>query len=273
MLTRIESLSNKYIKKLVSLKDKKGRLEHNAFIVEGERVAAQIPEDWPVESYLFSESREETSFEAYERRAPVYILSERAAARVSGLVTPPGVMAVCRMPLAAPALAFKSEPPLVLICDRISDPGNLGTLVRAADAAAGSVLMTRGCADMYSPKVLRAMSGSIFNVPIIAELTADEVISLCAKNNTPIAAAHPQGRVMPWDARLSAGCAIAIGSEAHGLSEGIARAAASFIKIPMPGRAESLNAAMAGSVLLYEAVRQRAPFKRAYDNRGSVPRL
>jgi TrmH family RNA methyltransferase len=144
-----------------------------------------------------------------------------------------------------------------VVIDALQDPGNIGTLLRSSEAAGvGLVLCSRGSADVYSPKVVRAAMGAHFTLPVRADLTWEEIgaeLALC-----PVVYAADAEASMPYyaaDWKQPAG--LIIGSEAHGLSDEAVVWASHRIAIPMLGRTESLNAAVAGSVILFEALRQR----------------
>jgi TrmH family RNA methyltransferase len=166
--------------------------------------------------------------------------------------SPQGVVAAVGWPAIAP------RPGLRLVIDAVQDPGNIGTLLRSAEAAGvGLALCTRGCADIYSPKVVRAAMGAHFSLPLRSELSWDELADPLLEA-TQIYAATAEASMPYYVADWRQPAALIIGSEAHGISaEGLA-VATKHIAIPMVGRAESLNAGVAGSIILFEALRQRS---------------
>ncbi|MDD4335515.1 MAG: RNA methyltransferase, partial [Desulfotomaculaceae bacterium] len=147
---------------------------------------------------------------------------------------------------------------LLVLVDGVQDPGNLGAIVRSADAAgAGGVVLLKGSADIYNPKALRATMGSIFHLPIIQGVAADEIIPYLTRRGIKIVAGDPRaGRVL-FEVDLKAPCALAVGSEASGVGALLRESVDELARIPMPGRAESLNVAISVSIMLYEALRQR----------------
>ncbi len=171
-------------------------------------------------------------------------------------VTSQGVLAVAEAPsLVLPA--GLAENPLVLVLVDVADPGNVGTLLRAADAVAATlVVVTPGCADVWGPKVVRASAGAVFRVPL-AEAPVDVVLTWLGALGVAPWATVARGGVEPASADLSGPVALLLGNEAHGLPPELAAAAAGRLTLAMPGRAESLNVAMAGTVLAFEAARQR----------------
>ena len=140
------------------------------------------------------------------------------------------------------------------------DPGNLGTVIRTADACgADAVFLSKGSVDLYNPKVLRATMGSLFHVPVFQNIDLHALSEKMQAKQIPLYAAHLKGDRYPYALPLQDACAFLIGNEARGLSEDAAALCDAWVKIPMPGQAESLNASVAAGVLLYEVVRQRLP--------------
>ncbi|MDR1558516.1 MAG: RNA methyltransferase [Clostridiales bacterium] len=251
-------ISQKYIKKTLTLLREKGRDKTNLFIVEGEKFISEIPDGWPVECFIVSaEFAGKHDLNIYESKARVYIAADYQYKKLSDTVTPQGVMAVCAK-RAYTLCRVTAENSLLLLCESVTDPGNVGALIRTADAAgAAGVILTRGCADLYSPKVIRASAGSLFHLPCVTDMDAMTAARFLKERGVILAAAHLKGDTIPYNADLSRACCIMIGNEARGLSPELSAQADVLTKIPMIGKAESLNAAAAGSVLLYEAVRQR----------------
>jgi len=250
--------TNNMIKKLLRLVSKKGRDKSGLFIVEGEKFVAEIPDEWQTECFIISESfAQKHSLAVYENKACVYITQDYQFIKLSDTITPQGIMAICGKKTYTLENLI-TENCLLLLCEALADPGNAGMLIRTANAAGASgVIFTQGCADLYSPKVIRAAAGAIFHIPCLEHSDALAVIQLLKSHRVVIAAAHLKGRITPYNADLKQACCIMIGSEASGLSPELSALADIIIKIPMKAKAESLNAAVAGSILLYEAVRQR----------------
>ena len=189
-----------------------------------------------------------------ERSAPARatLLSDSLFNAISTVESPTGVISVVRTPgsQAAPA-----DAPLVLLLEGIQDPGNVGTLLRSAAAAGAShVVLSPGCAFAWSPKVLRAAMGAHFALGI--EEGADLAAYLRSYRGTSVALS-PRAKASIHDVDLSERCALLVGSEGAGLTPALEAAANVRARIPMPGRMESLNAATAGSLALFECVRQR----------------
>ncbi len=178
-----------------------------------------------------------------------FVATPRALNVATDTVTPQGVVAVVGIPQLAPRAG------LVLVLDEVQDPGNVGTLLRSAEAAGvGMVLCSRGTADVYNPKVVRSAMGAHFYVPVRA-LAWGEIAQTLAQ--VPRIYAAVAGGDVPYDAaNWQPPVALVVGNEAHGVSANGLALATDTVAIPLVGRVASLNAAVAGSVLLFEALRQ-----------------
>lgn len=173
---------------------------------------------------------------------------------ISDAVTPQGIVAVVRM-----AEQLRSLPPgdLFLVLASIRDPGNAGTLIRSAVAAgAHAVLFAGESVDPFSPKCVRASAGNLFKVPIVMDASEGWVTRL-AERDIRLVGSGAGGDVEMFDADLTRPTALVIGNEAWGLPDTISEQLDVMVRIPMPGPVESLNAGIAGSLLLFETVRQR----------------
>lgn len=235
----------------------KERREAGMFVVEGVRLVEEaVKGDWRLETVLFDESLSERGKSQVEslrsRGVEVEEISESLMKSLSETETPQGILAILQFstPLISTPLDF------VLIPDQIRDPGNLGTLLRSA-AATGvqAVLLPPETTDAFAPKVLRAGMGAHFRVPI-REMGWEEIHQVCKLAGLQVLLADMDG-ISCWETDLRKPLAIIIGSEAEGASEQARKLANERISIPMAGNVESLNAGVAGSVLMFEVVRQR----------------
>ena len=194
-----------------------------------------------------------------------------ALKKVLDLGSPQDMVAVARqrgatLPEVVVAAVQAARPLLVLV--ELQDPGNAGTLIRVAEAAGcAGVVLTERTVDLYNPKTVRAAAGALFRVAAVTEARIDEVLSACSVAGLPTWATVVDAGVLIDDAPLSGAGAFLVGSEAHGLSAGVVGRCQVPLTIPMDGRGESLNAAVAGSVVLFEAARQR----RALGQAGAEP--
>ncbi len=175
---------------------------------------------------------------------------------LSGTRHPQGVALICASPLLERPQAPAKADGLYLVADGIGDPGNLGTMIRTADAFAfDGVLVTSGTVWPLNPKVLRATMGAAFHVPLLAFEDLADVVKWLSGADLPLFAADPGGDRPPET--LPGRGAILVGSEAHGISRAAAKLAQALVSIPMPGRAESLNAATAAAICAYAMMRQK----------------
>lgn len=185
----------------------------------------------------------------------VFDVTERVLASISTTETPQGIVATARIPDTS-AREF-STMSAILVADRISDPGNLGTLARTAAATGAGLWMTVGSTDLFDAKTLRASAGAAFLLPVRQRLTADNIIATCRRFGLRLFAADAGGRHRYDEVDWRSPFAIVIGNEAHGVDRAFLDAADAVVHLPMQPGVESLNAAVTGSVCLFEAVRQR----------------
>ena len=241
----IESSQNKIIKEINSLKQRKYREQKGLFIVEGERLLSEAHPEYVLikEGYLGNTDGFDT----------VYTTSAALFDKIADTISPQGILGVCKIP--EHDISDIPENPFLVILDRITDPGNMGTIIRTADAAgADGVVLSKGCTDPYNLKTIRSTMGSVFHLPVYMDADICELIK-----NTDIKtfAAHLKGEKSCFETDMTGGIGILIGNEANGLSDEVSQAADELVKIPMPGKAESMNAAVAAGIMIYEAVRQR----------------
>jgi len=228
------------------------------FMVEGEKFIAEIPADYQILYYVLSRKFADThDLARFKERAQCEIIRDSLFESLADTVTPQGIIAVCRqMPWKLGDILKPGG--FILMGENLSDPGNVGTLTRTAAAAGASgFVLTAGSCDVFSPKVLRAGAGAILRLPVITNADADEVFDELKKQNIPVYAAHPRGNALPYDIDFRKEFCLLVGNESHGLSEKAVKQADALVRLPMVNDTESLNASVAGSILLYEAVRQR----------------
>lgn len=262
-LKKIESRENKTIKRIHGLQSKRNRDKEKCFIVEGLRFVNDIPRTYEIERYVCSETFVlSQDISMYQERADVILVPNPIFQLLSDTETPQGILAVCKKQETGIAnFTFETDetaPAFFVVAEELQDPGNLGTLIRTADACGCSgIFLTSGCVDLYNPKVLRSTMGSLFHLPIITHCSMEEIHDFLGKNNVPMYATHLQGTSLIYDLPLSSACAIVIGNEGRGISKECVSLCNTLVKIPMLGQAESLNASIAAGVILYEGVRQR----------------
>ena len=256
----IESQANPHIKHIRSLAaDRKDRRRERLFVLEGVRLVADaLDQIGALELALYAPDQLGTTAAGRELCARLeqlpraYPAAAQAVAAASETVHPQGVVALARWPAIEPGV-----PGIILVLDAIQDPGNMGTLLRSAEAiGVAEVLCVRGAADAYSPKVVRAAMGAHLRLALSQDLSWDETAERLSFVDH-IYAAEADASMPYYAADWRQPSALIVGNEAHGLSEDARALARKLIGIPMRGRAESLNAAVAGSVILFEAQRQR----------------
>ena len=250
----ITSSANAVFKNIMKLKNRKYRDKLGVFIAEGVRFVSEIPEEVEIDEYIVSEGFNGKLREGVR----VYALSENLFKQISDTESPQGVIAVCKKTDLFGSDIYGDNNGLFIIAEEINDPGNLGTIIRTADAfGAKAVLLSKGSVDLYNSKVLRSTMGSVFHLPILTDVDIKEVTDDMKKRGIKIYAAHLKGEKMPSQIDLNKGSAFIFGNEARGLKDETADLCDEYIKIPMTGRAESLNLSVAASVLMYESLRQR----------------
>ncbi len=253
----ISSSTNPKIKNIVRLKKSaKVRKEQESFLVEGPRMFFEVPSDRLKEVYVTEDFekkyREKLSGYSYE------IVSESVCRHISDTKTPQGVLAVVRQSTMTLDHMLKlEEKPLFLLLESLQDPGNLGTIFRTAEGAGVTgIVMNRDTVDPYNPKVIRSTMGTVFRVPFVIVEDLRDAIDRLQDQGVRVFAAHLAGGLF-YDEDYTGGCGFLIGNEGNGLTEEVSSMAGGKIRIPMKGEVESLNAAVAATVLVYEAQRQR----------------
>lgn len=250
----ITSLQNPKVKLARSLEKRKAREEHGLFLVEGTKLLAEAMAYDVAPAMTFATAAWWEAHRDDGLPGERYEVPEAVLAAIATTETPDGVVALLPLPAAAPTAPLPPDA-VVAIAHRLQDPGNLGTIVRAADAAgAAAVVVTEGTVDPWSPKAVRATMGSCFHLPIVRMTLA---AFKAAHPALPIHALTLAGATSLYAHDYRRGAAFLIGNEGQGLDAEAEALADQRVKIPIPGRAESLNAAMAATICLYEAVRQR----------------
>jgi TrmH family RNA methyltransferase len=247
------SPQNPRIERVRDLRAAKTRRELGRFVFEGPTLLAEaqrsgiaIEELFGTETALRANAAIVASIE--RAGAAAYVVPERTLARLSDVETPTGLLAVAELPRATLA-SILGRPGAVLLLAGISDPGNAGTLLRSAEAfGAAGVIFGRGGVDPFAPKVVRAAMGSLFRLPV-ATATPEELLDAAAAAGRPVVAAVLEGEALAG-ARIPANAVLAIGNERHGVAGFLPRWDQS-VRVEQASQTESLNAAVAGSIMLY----------------------
>lgn len=253
MTQRITSLQNEYIKSLCLLHHASERRKTGLFLIESAKLCEEaLRSGWPVEQCLVTEK--EANHPALNGVENKIVISEPIAKKLSSMDTPPGIFMVLRQQAAAP----EADPDFILALDHLSDPSNLGAVLRSAEAfGAGLVFISDGSVDLYSPKTLRAAMGSAFRVPVMKGDLADFLLRR-KKSGYSIygAGLDRQYKNLP-EISFNDPSIVVIGNESGGISPEIIRCCDSGLYIPMLGNNESLNAAVAASIILWEQSKWR----------------
>ena len=292
----ITSVNNQRVKEVANLKQKKYRTESGTFFAEGLRAvqeavqyadvtelfyteaeagrldevlkaAGNVPADTKEKSGNMNNLNHNNAGIAKKRNEAangirMYQVDEKVMAKLSDTKAPQGVLAVIRTPEQSlrqlrPGTASDNNAP-VIILDRVQDPGNLGTIIRTADAVGAlGLILLEGCVDAYSPKVVRASMGSLFHLPVVQDVSAEEALTWCYRNGYEPAATALKNAQNVYKADISKKMAFLFGNEANGVAEELQAAVETRLFIPMAGLAESMNVAMAAGIILFEGLRQR----------------
>lgn len=263
-MKRISSKDNFAVKRLKQLEAKKYRDRLNMFVLEGPTVLQEaLDENLEFEFAVFSDS-----FAEYEKdiellkklsdkKIEMYQVEDRLFSMMSGTETPQGVLAVLKKPewdtgiISEPGNNF-------IVMDRVQDPGNMGTIIRTAEAAgfAGMVII-KGSTDPYSGKVSRAAAGALVRMPVFFADAPDELVNMMKNAGKKLVCTSPRSDKWHFETDIAEDTAIVIGNEASGVCDEIFLNADITAGIPMEGKTESLNAAIAASLMMYESLRQR----------------
>ena len=259
----ITSHANKSVKDVIQLVQKaKARKERGLFVVEGVKMFLEAPVE-KIEQVYVSESFVKQMTDACQEKLALLSVSYEAITddifrKMSDTKTPQGIMCVLKQQRYRLEEMLASPNPLFVLLENIQDPGNLGTIFRAGEGAGVTgIIMSGGTVDIYNPKTIRSTRGAIYRVPILYTPDLGGTIEELRRKNIIVYAAHLQGAKDYDMCDYGAGAAFLIGNEANGLRKETAEKADIAVKIPMKGKVESLNAAIAASVLLFEAARQR----------------
>lgn len=194
-----------------------------------------------------------------EAGVPTFETSPELLQEASGVETSQGIICAAAMRSYTMEEVFQS-PARLLILDRVQDPGNMGTLFRTALAGGiTGIICTKETVDPWNPKVLRASMGAVLKAPFLKDMEDEAVCSLLERYELPVYCCHPRGKVSCYDVEFPAAHALVISNESRGLSHNFLKASHQLVRVPLVGPVESLNAAVAGAIVIYEALRQNLP--------------
>lgn len=255
----ITSASNTQVKNIMQLMKKaKARKDQGLFVVEGKRMFTEVPPEalcqiYVSESFLTQEdSKHLIAHQTYE------VLSDDVFQKISDTRTPQGILCLVKTPEFSLEEILAKEPAHLLILESIQDPGNLGTIFRSGEGAGVTgILMNRTTVDVFNPKTIRSTMGSIYRVPFVIAEDLGAAIRQLKEQGVTLYAAHLRGSMQYDEPDYKKASGFIIGNEGNGLSDETGALADEYIRIPMEGKVESLNAAIAATLLMYEVNRQR----------------
>lgn len=274
----ITATTNPRVKQVIQWQSKsKERHRAQVFVVEGTKMYLEAPDNLIREVYVSAGLAEKLVCQDVDRpddfgrqqilirladklaRTGYETVSDEVLAKMSDTQTPQGILAVLQQPEYNLDKLLQQPNPLFVVLDNLQDPGNLGTILRTGEGAGVTgVIISEDSVDIFNPKVIRATMGSIYRVPFLYEKNLLQTLERLHAAGVKTYAAHLQGRTYYDSFSFQEPVAFLIGNEGNGLSAELAGAASSYLKIPMEGQLESLNAAVAAALLMYEAHRQRA---------------
>lgn len=261
----ITSLANPKVKAVVKLRQRSHRDENRLMIAEGYREIKRALDHGynPVQLFYCEELflkgiNEPTLIErSRERGAEIISCSAPVFQKIAYRERPEGLLAVGPQPLCTLKDLKLPEHALIIVAETIEKPGNLGTILRSADAAgACAVIVCDKCTDIYNPNVVRASTGVIFSMPVV-ECSTEEGLAFLREHGFKILAATPHADALHFQVDLTGNVALVVGNEQFGLTDTWMNEAGLRVRIPMLGMADSLNVSAATTILLFEAVRQR----------------
>ncbi len=259
----ITSTSNNKVKQVVQWQTKaKERKKDRVFLAEGFKMFEEAPAKLVREVYLSEEAlpkvHENLEWNTKLAQTEYEVVTAEVFAKMSDTQTPQGILTVLDRPEYHLEELLKQPNPLFVILENLQDPGNLGTILRAGEGAGiTGVIIVGQTVDLFNPKTIRSTMGSIYRVPYVYTENITETLHMLHNRGIKTYAAHLQGKDYYDGFSFREPTAFIIGNESNGLTRETADAAFSYLKIPMEGQVESLNAAVATALLMYEAHRQR----------------
>lgn len=280
----ITSSANPRVKQIVQWQNKaKERRKDGVFLAEGIKMFEEAPEENILEVYISEELEhkimgqtrrktvEKDGVKNVDREDDMEVICEKLKqtgyetvtsdifAKMSDTQTPQGILTVLKRPEYHLEDLLEQPNPLFVLLENLQDPGNLGTIIRTGEGAGiTGVIMSNGTVDIYNPKTIRSTMGSVYRVPFLYVENMQEIMQKLHEKGVHTYAAHLKGNTYYDTFSFTEPTAFLIGNEGNGLSDGLADMAESYLKIPMEGQVESLNAAIATALLMYETHRQRS---------------
>jgi len=275
-MLKITSLDNQRIKDIVKLVDRKERNETGLTVIDGIRevtrafeAGAQLTEIYVCPEYFETKGDQGFLARLTAKDIPIAEITREVFHKIAFGDRREGIVAVCRPEPKQLADLKLSKKPLVVVVENVEKPGNLGAIVRTCDGAAvDALLVADSRTDIYNPNVIRSSLGAVFSVPIV-QGAGEEILQFLLDNEIKVVATSPAGEKVYANANLREPVAIVVGSEQEGLNDFWMRHSHAQVRIPMHGRADSLNVSITTAIIIYEALRQREADNP--DNPPSVP--
>jgi TrmH family RNA methyltransferase len=258
-------LSKRRIAELSRLRTKKGRDQQGRFLIEGLRLCEEAADSsWPIELVLFTASfqqkpRGELLLRSLQKRnTQLLTVKAQVLSKLSDTVTAQGIICVAKTKSVHLSDLWDKRPRVLVALDGIGDPGNVGTLIRTADAfGTGGVILSGDTVELYNPKLVRSTMGSLFHLPVFGDIDLRKAIPQLKRRRFKVLGTDVRsGRKIERVNRSGKICLL-IGNEAEGLGKELLQLCDDIIRIATYGKAESLNVAVAGGILLYEVTKQR----------------
>lgn len=255
----ITSTGNARVKNVIQLQTRaRARKDSRQFVAEGFRMVSEAPADRIVSIYASETFARCNSGYMSTIQVPYETVSDNVFAQMSDTRTPQGILAVIKMAEYGTGDIIAHDNGLYVIVENLQDPGNLGTIIRMSEAAGvDGIIMSPNTVDIYNPKTIRSTMGSLYRVPFVYADDFAGTLEQMKSKGVELYAAHLEGSVEYTDPDYTKASAFVIGNEGNGLTDAVTNICSNRIRIPMAGKVESLNAAIAASVLTFEAARQR----------------
>ena len=254
-MREIRSKDNRIVKRCEQLSMRKYRDQFGLYLIEGENLLAEAVKNHArIETVLLREGCQKSLPPQVADRT--FLVDARIFDKLAQTVTSQGILAIVVKEAARKEDFINLPGSNFIVLDRLQDPGNIGTILRTADAAGYKLaILMKGTADVYAPKVVRAATGSLFRMPVVSMASAKELAEFTGASGKKLTATCLDARRWYYDEDLTHDIALIIGNEGNGISRDLIESSDIQIKIPMQGNIESLNAAVAAGVLMYEAMR------------------
>ena len=266
-MLQITSSKNQIIKEVKNLYKRKDRWKEQLFIIEGIKIIEEaLLNNVGLKYILITDKLQSTAegssfYERIKYNKNLVHITENVFKEICDTENPQGIIAIAEFQISNLEDLINKDNPAIIFLDGLQDPGNLGTIIRTCDAFnLDGIILGEGSVDPYNPKVVRATMGSIFRVPLVVSHNSLETLSKLQENEIKILSTSLEADLPIYDIKYREGFALVIGNESKGVDVQILNISDQLIKIPMPGSAESLNAGVAASIIMYEAMKGKLNF-------------